>query len=501
MSAQAASARQAAAGSGARQQRVAGERDPVRGRVLRPPERLAVVPVVVRDPDPSRFDAGDGVVAAVEHVALQRDPVGADVGVEADAAGVVDHVAAHHGSVVEGRALGGGEVDAAAVGDRPHRVEHEVALHAQAARRLAPDSRVRHVVDLVVGHRRVRRAFDGDADGAAVVDADVVHPVVLDAVAGAGSAHLHAAAGDVLDHVAAHRVARAHAGQDQREPAQVGEAAALDADPLGAAERDLARHPDDALATGVEPAPDDLREAGRPARGQPGRVGEGQPSERHVVERGAGRSRAYEQPLQDRGDDRYAPRILPPTRQVVQDMAARPGAIEVPAPWLAKQAEAVLDVGGSGGHKPWRLRLVCLREIAQARLVDGDQAPLRVAADAGDATAGLRIRQPFLAAVEDELDVLGALPGLRHGVAGGVAGRHPDRLAGKAAAARGPLRAPAADEQLAGLEVADVRTPGAGDVRRPAPAGDAATAADDDALASSCPVAVGLVDHAVAVLT
>ena len=181
-------------------------------------------------------------------------------------------------------------------------------------------------------------------------------------------------------------------------------------------------------------------------------------------------------------------------------MAARLGPIQVPASRLGEQAEAVLDVGGRDGLQPRDVRVVGLLEIAEARLVDDHQAPLVVAADLGDTTAGLRVGQPSLAAVEDELHVLGMLPGLRHGVAGRVAARQGDRLSGQAAAERGPPRTPAVDEQLAGLELADVRTPRALDVLSRAPARDAATAADDDALASRRPVAVRLVDHAVAVL-
>ena len=299
----------------------------------------------------------------------------------------------------------------------------------QAAWGLAPDSRVRHVVDLVVRHRRIRGVLDRDAHGAAVVHADVAHPVVLDAIAHAGAAHLHAAAGNVLEHVADHRVVRAHPGQDQRQPTEVSEVVALDADPLGSTDRDVSRHP--AVAARVEPAADDLRKAGLPGRGQPGRVGEGQPPECHVVKRGGGCPFAHDQLLQDRGDDRYLPRILPPTGQVVENMAARPGPIQVPAARLAKQAEAVLDVRGRDGLQPRDVRVVGLLEIAEARLVDDHQAPLVVAADTGDTAAGLRVGQPALAAVEDELHVLGMLPGLRHGVAGRVA----------ASAGRSPLRA------------------------------------------------------------
>jgi hypothetical protein len=168
---------------------------------------------------------------------------------------------------------------------------------------------------------------------------------------------------------------------------------ALDADPLGGAERDLSRHPVGA----VDEAPDDLREASRRVRAKPGGVGEGQPPEGDVVEPGVRPSGAHDQLLQHRCDDRYAPRILPPAWQVVQDMAARPGTVEVPATRLAKQAEAVLDVCGSGGPQPPKLRVVCLLEIAPARLVEFDQAPLRVTADAGNAAAGLGILNPLLA--------------------------------------------------------------------------------------------------------
>ena len=82
--------------------------------------------------------------------------------VDAGAAGMVNHVAAYDGSVVERCALGEGEVDTAAVGDRPDGVEHQVALDVQAAWGLAPDPCVRHVVDLVVGHRCIRGVFEKD---------------------------------------------------------------------------------------------------------------------------------------------------------------------------------------------------------------------------------------------------------------------------------------------------------------------------------------------------
>jgi hypothetical protein len=100
MPAQAASARQDAAGSFRGSSVLPTTAIAFRGCVRRPPERLVVVPVVVRDPDPFRFDPGDALAAAVEDVALQCDPVGADVGVQADVAGVVDDVAAYDGSVV-----------------------------------------------------------------------------------------------------------------------------------------------------------------------------------------------------------------------------------------------------------------------------------------------------------------------------------------------------------------------------------------------------------------
>lgn len=145
---------------GAPQRRVAGERHAGRRGVLRPPERLIVVPVVVDQSDPSWFDAAHGVVRAVHDVALNRDPVSTDVRVDTHATGVVHDVAPHDRPIGEGRPLGGRQLDPAAVRHRPNRVENQISYDVQPMRRPAPDSRVRHVVDLVVCHGRIGRSLE-----------------------------------------------------------------------------------------------------------------------------------------------------------------------------------------------------------------------------------------------------------------------------------------------------------------------------------------------------
>ena len=151
----------------------------------------------------------------------------------------------------------------------------------------------------------------------------------------------------------------------------------------------------------------------------------------------------------------------------------------------------------SGGQRSPDLRLVGLLEIPEAWLVHHDQAPLRVAADARDPTAGLRVGQSRLAAVEHELHVLGAPPGLRDGVAGGIAVRQQNRLTWDSAIERRPQRAPTVDEELPSVEVADVCSPGAFDVIGGLPSGHAPAAADDRVLLPWSSVAVRLVDHGV----
>src|SRR5690606_19911077 len=104
-------------------------------------------------------------------------------------------------------------------------------------------ARVRGLGDQVLRDDGVPGAL-GHQDGrrAAVLAADPADPVGLHPVAHRAAADHHAAAGDVVDLAAAHRVVLAGAAELHGDRAQPGESAALHGDPGGVLDEHVAGH-------------------------------------------------------------------------------------------------------------------------------------------------------------------------------------------------------------------------------------------------------------------